>query len=249
MRYFSFLLALLILFFSFQSLQAQGPYKYRLSTEITIPAVGLGTALTGFFLAKNKETLTEAQIRQLNKSDIWGIDRHATRNWSTGSALASDVLMIASYAAPLTLLADNNMRRDGWKLTAIYAETAMLSAGLTFLTKELVKRNRPFTYNSDAPLHKKQKKDARSSFFSGHTSSTASNAFFMAKVYADYYPNSKWKPLVWSSAAAVPLATGVLRYTAGKHFLTDIITGYLVGAAVGVLVPHLHRIDIGNRKP
>lgn len=234
---------------SYQYSFAQGPYKYRVSTEITIPTIGFGTALTGYILHKKKDPLTKEQISQLNKSNIWAFDRPAANNWSKGSALASDVLLYGSYVAPLALLVDKNMRRDGWKLTAIYAETVMLNAGLTLLTKEIAKRTRPYVYNNKAPMDKKLERDATSSFFSGHTSTTASSAFFMAKVYADYYPNSKWKPLVWSSAAVLPLATGVLRFTAGKHFLTDIITGYLVGAAVGVLVPHLHRIDIGNRKP
>lgn len=242
-----FILSLFIFLFSFQAIFAQGPYKLRASTEATIPTIGFGTALTGFILHKKKEPLTKEQIVQLNKSDIWAFDRPATNNWSKGSAIASDVLLYGSYVAPLALLADKNMRRDGWKLTAIYAETVMLNAGLTLLTKEIAKRTRPYVYNDNAPMDKKLERDATSSFFSGHTSTTASSAFFMAKVYADYYPNSKWKPLVWSSAAAFPLATGILRFTAGKHYFTDIITGYLVGAAVGVLVPHLHKI--GNTKP
>lgn len=247
MRSFIFIFVILLHLFSAQISLAQGPYKLRLSTELSIPTIGFGTALTGFILHKKKEPLTKEQIQQLNRSNLWTIDRAASYNWSNGSIIASDVLMYSSYIAPLALLADKNMRNDAWKLTAIYAETVMLNAGLTLLTKEIIKRTRPFVYNENAPLDKKMKRDATSSFFSGHTSTTASNAFFMAKVYADYYPNSKWKPLVWTSAAMLPLATGILRFTAGKHFFTDILTGYLVGAAVGVLVPHLHKI--GQTKP
>ena len=35
--------------------------------------------------------------------------------------------------------------------------------------------------------------------------------------------------------------TAYLRVRAGKHFLTDVIAGYAVGATIGILVPHLHR--------
>ncbi|MEM9023429.1 MAG: phosphatase PAP2 family protein, partial [Bacteroidota bacterium] len=39
----------------------------------------------------------------------------------------------------------------------------------------------------------------------------------------------------------VPATTGLMRVLAGKHFPTDVITGYAVGGAIGFLVPHLHR--------
>ena len=35
------------------------------------------------------------------------------------------------------------------------------------------------------------------------------------------------------------------RIRAGKHFLTDNLVGYAVGATVGVLVPRLHRVGDG----
>jgi len=34
-----------------------------------------------------------------------------------------------------------------------------------------------------------------------------------------------------------------LRYASGKHFPTDIITGALVGSAVGYFIPFLHRTN------
>jgi len=42
-------------------------------------------------------------------------------------------------------------------------------------------------------------------------------------------------------AAAVPAAVGYFRMEAGKHFLTDVLLGYSIGATVGVLVPELHK--------
>ena len=70
---------------------------------------------------------------------------------------------------------------------------------------------------------------------------TAANTFFAAKVFSDYYPDSKWKPVVWTAAATIPAITGYLRVKGGRHFTTDVITGYAVGAAVGYLVPHFHK--------
>ncbi|MGB0369657.1 MAG: phosphatase PAP2 family protein, partial [Flavobacteriales bacterium] len=126
----------------------------------------------------------------------------------------------------------------------IYAETALLTLGVTEFFKAGVRRPRPFTYNPDVAMHVKTERDARFSFLSGHTSITAALCFTTAKVFSDYSDNSTHKALVWTSAAVLPLITGVLRVEAGKHFPTDVISGYLVGGAIGYLVPWLHK-----RKP
>jgi membrane-associated phospholipid phosphatase len=81
------------------------------------------------------------------------------------------------------------------------------------------------------------------SFFSGHTSQTAAASFFFAKVITDYHPTLKrgLKIGLWAFAITIPALNGTLRVLAGKHFPTDVMTGYVAGAATGWLVPQLHR--------
>ena len=109
------------------------------------------------------------------------------------------------------------------------------------MTKGIIRRPRPLLYNPNVPFEKKNKKGARLSFFSGHTSGVATLSFLSAKFFADYYPDSKWKPVVWTAAALLPSTTGYLRYKAGKHFKTDVMMGAAIGACVGILIPHLHK--------
>lgn len=127
------------------------------------------------------------------------------------------------------------------KIAALYGETFFITTGITLLIKTTVKRNRPFVYNPEAPLDKKLTRNARTAFLSGHTSISAANCFFSAKVFSDYYPESKWKPVVWTTAAILPAITGYLRVKAGKHYPTDTIAGYLLGATTGLLIPQLHK--------
>jgi membrane-associated phospholipid phosphatase len=145
-------------------------------------------------------------------------------------------------AAPFSLAADPFIRKDWKKLTLLYAESLFITNGLTTLTKQLVQRKRPYTYNDSAPSHIKMEKDATASFFSGHTSLSATSAFYTAKVYADYHPDSPAKPYVWIAAAVLPAATGYFRYEAGEHFPTDVVVGYFVGASVGILIPEIHKV-------
>jgi membrane-associated phospholipid phosphatase len=90
-------------------------------------------------------------------------------------------------------------------------------------------------------MHHKTRRDARFSFFSGHTSLTAALCFTTAKVFSDYSDIPTHEALVWTGAALFPIATGLLRFEAGKHFPSDIIAGYFLGGAIGFLVPWLHR--------
>ena len=217
------------------------PYDLSLKKEIPLlvgGGLGVGTSLV---LKKNKKILTEAEIQTLNASDIWAFDRISTRNWSVKSQKASDILMFSAIALPVLFLADNDMRKDAATISLITFETYLLNATFTNLTKEIAQRKRPFLYNPSVPLKRKQKADATSSFYSGHTSSVATATFMFAQIYSDYHPNSKAKPYIWATAALIPAVTGYLRIRGGKHYPTDVIVGYIAGASIGVFVPILHR--------
>lgn len=219
------------------------PYELSVKKDVPIFSAGASLIVISHFMKQNKASLTEQQILQLNRNAINNFDRNAAFNWNTRAAHWSDGLMFAAIASPVLFLAGKNSRSDIGRVAAISSQVFVVNTGLTFLTKELVQRNRPFTYNPDAPLEKKMKKDATSSFFSGHTSATAAMSFAFAQMHSDYYPDSRAKPAIWFSAATLPLVVGILRNRAGKHFWTDIITGYAVGALTGIVIPRIHRVD------
>mgnify|MGYP002377780069 CR=1 FL=1 len=204
--------------------------------------VSLGLHTSYLLLKRRLNPLTEAQILALRREDVWAFDRSPTYNWSRPAAKVSDFIMFGAMASPALLLLDRDIRQQsGWRVAVMGAQVFALNTGITNLTKILVKRTRPFVYNPNAPMDYKTREDARLAFFSGHTSVTSSMSFFTAKVYHDHHRGSRALPYVWAGAAIVPAVTGYLRWRAGKHYITDIITGYAVGALVGILVPELYR--------
>jgi len=237
--YKSFFLCLLLIITN--CLLSQSPYQLNTKKEATIFGLGVVSASAGVYFRSQTPIFTTAELEVLNTQDINAFDRVATNHFSLKAHDASNYFWYGSQALPLLLLAGETSRKEFPKILLLYGEAALLNSGLTLLTKYTVRRPRPFNYDPNTSLAKKTGVNAKASFFSGHTSITATNSFFAAKVFSDYYPNSSWKPVLWTAAVTIPAITGYLRVRGGRHFPTDVISGYLVGAAVGILVPHLHR--------
>ncbi len=196
----------------------------------------------GFYFMGKVEPMTEKEISLLDPLNVNAFDRPTTRNWSTKAHHISDITLHSAFYGQFALLLDNNTRNEIGTAGTMMAEVILINNGITNILKGTAKRRRPFTYNPNAPLDKKMAKNGRYSFFSGHASNSAAYSFFAAKVYSDNNPGSKWNPYVWSAAVTLPAVTSFLRVKAGKHFPTDVIVGYAVGAAVGFLVPELHKL-------
>ena len=245
----------ILLFFALISVfklnaQTKAPYSLDLKTDASL--VGASFVLVGIDISLNKKIspLTEYDITNLSKTKINSFDKSATNNYSVNAALRSDVGLLGSFGiAALSTLAfslenaseNNSFASQASTLALMWFELNLINAMGTEIVKTSVKRTRPYAYNLEAPLEKKLELNTRKSFFSGHASISAANSFFVAKVFSDYYPDSKWRPIVWGIAALVPAWTGLERYNAGMHFPSDIITGYAFGALLAYFVPQLHK--------
>jgi membrane-associated phospholipid phosphatase len=217
------------------------PYVFNWKKDAITCGLGLGLVGGAGYFYFNRSPLMNDQLNGLDVIDVNPFDRSATNQWSPTAAKISDGFMIGALALPFTILAFKSARENWLGLGLMYVEVGLYTVGVTELTKGITKRIRPYSYNPEAPLETKRGKDSRSSFFSGHTAMAASFSFLTAKVFHDLSDNKTAKALVWTAAALIPAATGYLRYRAGKHFPTDIITGYVVGGAIGYLVPFLHK--------
>ncbi len=223
-------------------------YQFSWGRDAVVLGFGLGTNTTSYFLQQGLEPLTPGQINMLDASEVSAFDRDALDNYDQTAHQLSNGFLFTSLALPGILLLDRSTRKDAPRIGALLAESIAVTNGITGMTKRLVKRNRPYMYNPDVPLSEKQTVNGRFSFFSGHASFSATVSFFTARVWCDYHPDSRLKPVVWGLAATLPAATGYLRYKAGKHFLSDVGTGYAIGALVGYFVPTLHKVNPKSRK-
>ncbi|CAN5192820.1 hypothetical protein BH09BAC1_BH09BAC1_27590 [soil metagenome] len=214
------------------------PYKMDWRAEAFIIPAGIGVMTASMFLDKTKGVCLPGSY---NMDHMIGINRRSVRPINERPAKISDGFFFGSVAAPSLLLFDKDIRRDK-SFYMMWAEVMLINSSLTMMAKSAADHPRPYVYNSSENDNAKMEgKDPLRSFFSGHTSMTAASTFFMAKVWTDYHPHSKWRFAVWGAAAATPAVTGYLRVRAGMHFPTDVALGYVVGAATGYLVPLVHQ--------
>ncbi len=243
---FPIALSLLMLSYCFSfPIQAQGNGHYTLdwnkeAIHLSSGVAGLGAS---YLIGKSITALTPAEIQNLNRNDINAFDRGATYKLNGTAGNLSDAGLGFMAVAPAVLLLGEAGQKQPITIGVMYFETMLYATALNQLTKVIVKRNRPFTYNPDAPFGDKGSVDARESFYSGHTTAAFASAMFLSTVFSEYYPDSPLKPYVISLSFASALATGILRYEAGKHYPTDIIVGAIVGSAAGYLIPLIHKTD------
>ncbi|MCB0561937.1 MAG: phosphatase PAP2 family protein [Lewinellaceae bacterium] len=235
----------LVLLFSFWCLLLNGQSFYGPvnSRDALIGGAGAGLYGLGLIITQKVEPLTPEAVRLLQeqRGDIWGVDRWVTRQWSPPAQRISDGFLLASPALPLALALDKNTNHQFGRHALIALEGLLVNMAFMQLTKANARRPRPFVFNPDVPLPYKLERDARFSFFSGHTSTVASLSFVSARMYTDLNPDDRHDTLAWATASVIPAITGYLRIRGGKHYLTDVLAGYAVGAAIGLIVPRLHR--------
>jgi membrane-associated phospholipid phosphatase len=228
--------------------EADSPYRLRLSNSGPIVGTGVGLLGTVALVRPDKTVLSIDEISRFDREQISGFDRGATLLSSQNARQLSDIMVFTSVGAPFLYLTKERSRNDFGRIVLIQFETGLVTTGFIALTKLIVNRPRPFVYNPDVLLEDKLTPYANESFFSGHTATVAAMSFFTATTFSQYYPESKWKVAVWTYAATLPALTGYLRYRAGVHYPTDIITGYVAGAAIGMLVPRIHQKLLRHKK-
>jgi membrane-associated phospholipid phosphatase len=233
---------------------------FNLKRKIDLPVTIAATALIigGFAIKTLKPSIDSFDLANPDVSKIPSFDLSAIHQANPGYQTASDILEYTAVALPFLAFVDKRVSGHAPQIIAMYFETLAIDFAAYNVTTALVNRSRPLTYNTDThheeingidsivpdvPLSSKEKGNVLESFFSGHTCNAATATFFGARVFTDLRPHSALVPFVWVAAAGVPAFTAFSRYKAGKHFPSDVVVGYLVGASIGYFVPQLHKYD------
>ena len=227
-------------------------YHVNYFTTSAIIAAGLATDAFAISRIKNKPGLTDAELLALNTDQINSIDRWALHQdpnkYKMYSKLSDGIEPPIFLILPALLGFDKKIPKKDWMdILFMYIEGHTITFtfyNYSWLGPTFQNRLRPLTYYSQLPLADRKDGGNRNSFYSGHTASVAFTSFFVAKVYCDYHPNlGAAKYLVYTAALIPPLAMAYIRVKALAHFPSDDMVGLTLGAAIGIIVPELHKFN------
>jgi len=225
---------------------AQAGHDLMLGRELAFTGAGLGTQGIGLALRLHNAKKPEPAI---DLGRVPRIDRWATTQWHPNAHRASNALFLGAITASFAgaIAAQQGHRPlDG---AVIAGEGFLLCAGITSIAKELVRRPRPYRFNPDVPAALHHPREDFVSFWSGHAANTAAITLSAAALIERSQARPELKTAAWIGAAATPVLMGYLRVRAGKHFITDVLAGAVVGTAVGLAVPYFHRRENANDQP
>ncbi len=163
----------------------------------------------------------------------------AANAWSGATAGA----LAPAVALGMTAIAGRDAGASGSEIGVdllLVTEAAVLAMDLNAVVKLAVGRERPFLRELDREARRAiaHPADANLSFYSGHT--TLAAALVTSAGTVATLRGHRLAPARWAVGAPVVLATGYLRIAADRHYLSDVLTGLVLGSAVGATVPLLH---------
>lgn len=180
----------------------------------------------------------------LNPYDGWMRQRllwQRTRSADIASSLIVGVLEPTTQLGLLAVSAHQERALSGFPLDSlIVAESTVVAAVLNQVVKFGFARERPFVhYLPRAPEALREltssPSDNNLSFFSGHT--TVAFAIATSSSTVATLRGYRLAPLLWGSGLTLAASVGYLRIAADKHYLSDVLTGAVVGSIVGVALP------------
>jgi len=216
-----------------------GELRYNWKIDLVITSV----ATVGWVLseaAMDKLAPIDCRWCQVNSFDDWG---HRNIRWSDAGAAGTASSVTAYALAPISAFGLDALAAHMDGDISTFAADALVIAeavALSSLTTQIIKfasgRQRPYAHyggGSTSP-------DDNTSFYSGHTSLAFSLAVASGTVAS--MRGYSMAPWIWASGLAIAGTTAYLRLASDKHYLTDVITGAVIGSAFGFAIPYIfHR--------
>jgi membrane-associated phospholipid phosphatase len=166
-----------------------------------------------------------------------GIDRWVVGRDSRAAGTGSNLVLLGvaggGLLASMSGIPADRARGNAAVMLNAFAFTSLA----TEWTKALVHRSRPILYTPQAPSAAGDR-DNRRSFPSGHTAAAfAAAASYAIMAHRQHLPHATRNDILLFAGAAT---VGSLRVAAGRHFVTDVLGGAVVGAGVGWLTARVY---------
>lgn len=212
-------------------------FELSLLTDSIIGGAGISLFTAGLLFKVGAVPLAELP----DITALPAIDAFVPIQFSSGIDFASTAGEFTALLMP-GILVFGQSGSEILELGVMYLESLFLANGIKDSIKGLFPRYRPYMYGSDPPSELLEDDDRYFSFPSGHTTIAFTGASFLSYVFLKLHPDSPLRLPVVAGGITVAAATAAFRVLSAQHFVTDVITGAVIGSICGIIVPLFHHI-------
>ncbi|MEZ2336902.1 phosphatase PAP2 family protein [Mucilaginibacter sp. RCC_168] len=185
-----------------------------------------------FILLFSIPSQAQSGLQQLDDRIMIDLQNHRTPEQTGVFMFLSRTHLYGDIGVPVGLLAAGVISNDKqMRQNSLYvASSTLLSSGLTFLIKHIVKRPRPFIQNINiVPVYRA----GSTSFPSGHTSSSFATATALSRAYPKWYVIAP--AFLWAGSVSYS------RMYLGVHYPTDVAAGAALGVGSTFILQSLKK--------
>ncbi|MFH1436884.1 MAG: phosphatase PAP2 family protein [Pseudomonadota bacterium] len=171
----------------------------------------------------------------------------------TGAASLASSLVLGGIGLLALVSEIVVVKRGGESWTVFFQDLTLMVEALVYtglvtqVFKMGLRRPRPaMHYEQDEEKREGHGSEELMGFFSGHASFASSLVASTATLM--FLRNRRIAPWIAGAGAALALAVGLLRISADKHYLSDVLAGLIAGTAAGAAVPLLHSLPCGKKR-
>ena len=183
-------------------------------------------------LSVNSRLLAQSRLQLLDDRIMIDLQNQRTPEQTGIFMFLSKTHLYGDIGVPAGLLAGGIIGNDKqMRQNSLYvASSTLLSSGLTFLIKHIVKRPRPFVQNINiVPVYRA----GSTSFPSGHTSSSFATATALSRAYPKWYVIAP--AFLWAGSVSYS------RMYLGVHYPTDVAAGAALGVGSTFILQSLKK--------
>lgn len=236
-----------LILFIVLSFTARAQFEMKPNADLVIMPITVIGAAVGHSLTNNTGLPVLADYEQHSILDIPFFDNLNTEYRSTYADI-SDVLLGLQLISPLAYGFSDTYRYELGTVGMMYYQTMSLNYGLNATTKAIIARSRPLSYSKNTSEDMLLDPDTKFSFYSGHSSSAYASAVFNSIMLSEM-PQTTLRDIGIGLNLANATAIATLRVLAGKHFLSDVVIGAVIGSGIAYLITEVHRGETNSDIP
>ncbi len=210
--------------------------------DLTLVLAGSSLAGAGLLAASGVPPVSDDERTALQTRDLPPVDRVLIFPDNPLLGTVSDLVAYSQALVPIGAAAVGLRTQNAQDLLARHFQVLSITYGTSYLLKAAFWRARPFLYFPEVPANRALDPGGAHSFPSSHVAIAFASAAFISTVANDYWAPG-YTTLLTVASYSMASMSAILRIASGRHFVSDVLAGALIGVLIGWGIPTAHALS------